>query len=306
MKKKLTYQRCLSHMAKCNWKLDDVLPIGSRFDLSKHLLPQSLTHHHFLQTVLSRQQLHTLNHITAKSYLNFFHLVEEFIILKVDSLAKDKSPGSDGQKAFEQFHHEEIKHQKLFERAIEYIDLELQPIATVVNFEDKVAKEVLKLHPVAVILLLFHLEIISQDHYLQSVKDNNEICNHIANILQYHWIEESQHANLDKIELYSQYANETAETQQIIITDFYQALTSMMNVFMIQAELDLNSLSKICGAAFSKDIATSIIENQYHTYIKMFILSGLYHRSINKIVHDVFTDAEALFLSKKQQIIRAY
>ena len=54
-------------------------------------------------------------------------------------------------------------------------------------------------HPLSVALVILHIEWMTQRHYLDSVKDDQELDPQFKSLLRHHWMEEARHAKLDTL-----------------------------------------------------------------------------------------------------------
>ena len=73
------YAACVRSSEKANWKIDDVMPEGTRLDFAKPFLPERLAPTAGLSILDAKEKL-VLNHITGNAYLNLFGFVEEYIL----------------------------------------------------------------------------------------------------------------------------------------------------------------------------------------------------------------------------------
>lgn len=62
-----------------------------------------------------------------------------------------------------------------------------------------IAGKVLGHDPLAVALIILHIEWMTQRHYVDSVRDDGELDPLFTSLLKHHWIEEAQHARLDTL-----------------------------------------------------------------------------------------------------------
>ena len=62
-----------------------------------------------------------------------------------------------------------------------------------------IAKEILAHHPLAVALAILQIEWMSQRHFLDSIRDNQELDLQFKSPLKHNWMEEAQHAKLDTL-----------------------------------------------------------------------------------------------------------
>ena len=64
---------------------------------------------------------------------------------------------------------------------------------------EAIAEEVLRHDPLAVALVILMIEWMTQQHYLDSVRDDGELDPLFKSLLKHHWMEEAQHAKLDTL-----------------------------------------------------------------------------------------------------------
>lgn len=300
MKRKISFERCLEHMTQCSWNLDDVFRDGSQLDFSKQFIPSTLTLHRNIETFLNENQCLALNHITAKGYLNFFHFVEEFIIHKTKQISEKNKGNASEHQAFRNFFKEEIKHQRLFRRVMASIDKGLIKPPKVVNFEKKTADEILKNTTLGTLLFMLHLEVITQEHYIRAVKDDKSISQAIVRVLQYHWIEESQHANIDYLEL-GKIVKKIPESEKIFGMNEYMAcLDKLHDIFSIQAGYDLESLNALHKLDLSSEQQSRIAQAQKDTYVMLFITSGLEHQQLSSSIEELLPNLMYVFEEYKK------
>jgi hypothetical protein len=62
-----------------------------------------------------------------------------------------------------------------------------------------VRKFVLSHSPLGVAIAILHIEWITLRHYIEGVKDNQELDVQFKSLLKHHWLEESQHTKLDTL-----------------------------------------------------------------------------------------------------------
>lgn len=282
MTRRINFEKCLSHMEKCNWSLDSAFKVGSKLDFSKNFLPASLTLHNKLTNILSIDQTRILNQITTKSYLNFFYFVEEFIIEQIKLLSVRKSNEKSETSALTHFFQEELKHQKMFKRVMSSIDDGMSAHLRVVDFEKDSAAKIMKFSPLGVMLFIYHIEIVTQIHYLESIRNDNLICDKVAKVLQYHWIEESQHANIDYLEISNMVYKLPKSVIILGVNEYIRCLDGLFEIFAIQANYDVDSLTIKIGKKLSTKESKLLNKTQIATYAMLFIKSGLYNRQLTK------------------------
>src|SRR5262249_11881349 len=111
------YAACVRSSERVAWRLDDVIPAGTRLDFSRPFLPQSLAGREI--GFLAPHDVRALNQITGNAYVNLFAFVEEYILATVVSHAQAEIDGDvDAVRALTRFADEEAKHQQMFRRFI--------------------------------------------------------------------------------------------------------------------------------------------------------------------------------------------
>lgn len=93
----------------------------------------------------------------------------------------------------------------------------------------------------AVLLVTLHLEIITQAHYVDAMKDNGDVEPLFVSLFKHHWLEEAQHAKLDVLEL--EKLREGASPEQIALAEqeYIEILHAFAGLLGRQAALDAGS-----------------------------------------------------------------
>lgn len=289
-------------MEQHSWALDDVFNSSNTLDRSHFFFPPSLTNMDKNSLILNAEQLLTLNQLTAKSYLYFFHFAEQFIIGKTNEVSYQKSTSTEKQ-AFENFFTEEIKHQLLFRRVMKAIDKALGFNAHTIGIEKQVAKQVLAQSDIAIFLLILHLEVITQDHYVHSIKGETCVDPNIVSVLKHHWLEESQHARLDYLELKELTKRADTKTKSKSIEEYIACLAGLNSSFKAQSESDVLNLEAICGLHFSQQDRISLEQSQCDTYDTLFIKCGLNNAHFTSTVDILFGDTASAFHNGKKSVL---
>src|SRR4029079_1721381 len=107
----------------------------------------------------------------------------------------------DNLRAMLRFAEEEAKHQRMFKLGCALFAKNFPTALGTIGNPEAVAAAILARTPTAVLLISLHLEIMTQQHYVESIRDGN-VDALFQSILKHHWIEESQHAKLDVLELH--------------------------------------------------------------------------------------------------------
>lgn len=162
-------------------------------------MPESLARVKPLQFLPDEEQ-RTLNQIRGHGYLCLFGLVEEFILPFVLDHARADLQSEDFRvRAFLQFATEEAKHIHLFKTFRQEFERGFGASCGVIGPGHEIAGAILSHHPLAVALVILHIEWMTQRHYIDSVKDDQRLDAQFKSLLKHHWLEEAQHAKLDTL-----------------------------------------------------------------------------------------------------------
>src|SRR5678816_2698668 len=194
-----TFEGALAASEQVNWRVEDLIGPDKRLDFSRPFMPESLAGVEPLDFLTAEQKV-VLNQIRGHGYLYIFGLVEEFILPFVLDHARPILHGDDARvRAFLNFASEEAKHIDLFKRfRRDFID-SFGVNCEVIGPPEAIAQAVLSKHPLAVALVILHIEWMTQRHYLDSVLHNGDLDPQFKSLLKHHWMEEAQHAKLDTL-----------------------------------------------------------------------------------------------------------
>lgn len=275
-----SYEATLADSIKVNWQVADLIGGDKRLDFSKPFLPESLAGVKGISCLSAREKL-LLNQIRGNSYLYLFGFVEEFILPFVLDETRHATPGGDPVqvRALVTFAEEEAKHIHLFHRFAEEFKKGFHTPCGVIGPAADVAKVVLSHSRLGVALLTLHLEWMTQAHYVDSVKDDQELDPQFANLLKHHWMEEAQHAKLDTL-LVDQLA--TAGGAPAIAKAFedFGALGGAVDgLLQTQVQLDIASLEAAADRKLSDAEKAEITTAQARAYRYTFLASGLAHKN---------------------------
>jgi hypothetical protein len=272
-----SYEAALADSVKVNWQVGDLIGGDKRLDFSKPFLPESLAQVRGLSTLSAREKL-LLNQIRGNSYLYLFGFVEEFILPFVTDEARAAMLGSGSLlevRALMTFADEEAKHIHLFQRFAEEFKKGFHTPCGVIGPAADVAKVVLSHSRLGVALLTLHLEWMTQAHYIDSVKDDQDLDPQFASLLKHHWMEEAQHAKLDTM-LVDKLAREGGGAAiEKAFADFAALGGAIDGLLGQQVQLDLASLEAAAGRKLTDAERAEITTAQTRAYRYTFIASGL-------------------------------
>jgi hypothetical protein len=194
-----SYQSTLNASEAIHWRIEDIIGGELRLDFSKPFMPESLARVEPLE-FLTRDEKRILNQIRGNAYLSIFGLVEEFILPFVLDHARPQLQGDDYRvRSLLKFASEEAKHIQLFKQFRKDFEDGFGSECSVIGPPEAIAGAILAHDPLGVALTTLHIEWMVQRHYVESIKDNQELDPQFKSLLKHHWLEEVQHAKLDTL-----------------------------------------------------------------------------------------------------------
>jgi hypothetical protein len=274
----LTFETVLASQQRTPaWRVEDLIGGVKQLDFTRPFMPEGLAGVETLK-FLSRDERRTLNQIRGHEYLSIFGLVEEFILPFVLDHARPRLRDDDHRvRALLQFAGEEAKHIQLFKLFREAFVAGFGTPCPVIGPPEAIAAEVLKHDPLAVALLILHIEWMTQKHFLEGVKDNGTIDPLFRSLLKHHWMEEAHHAKLDTLMV--QALGETASPDQRMAA-FNQYLELGMFIGQgLEAQLDMNleAFSKATHRKLTDAERSEVRDVQRRAMRWTYIGSGITH-----------------------------
>ena len=252
MLNKYSYQSALAAQEVIHWRIEDIIGGEKRLDFTKPFMPESLAHTEPL-TFLSSEEKRILNQIRGNAYLCIFGLVEEFILPFVLDHARTQLTGDDYRvRALLQFAGEEAKHIQLFKRFRQEFEEGFGTDCPVIGPPDAVAKAILAHDPLGVAITTLHIEWMVQRHYIDSIKDDQELDPQFKSLLKHHWIEEVQHAKLDTLMVESLAAGRSEEERMRGVEEYIDIGGFLDQALKQQVEFDLSSFERASGRTLTE------------------------------------------------------
>jgi hypothetical protein len=272
-----TYEATLDAAERVAWRIDDVVGGPRRLDFQNAFLPESLARTAEL-TFLTAPQARTLNHIRAHFYLHFLGLAEEFILpFILDQARPMLHDGGLRMRALLQFAQEEAKHIDLFRRARDEFECGFGTPCAVVGPAREVARTILSHHPLAVLLVILHLEWMTQRHYLDCVRESDGLDAQFKSLLKHHWLEEAQHAKVDTLMVEQIAATSRPDELAHMIDDYLRIVGLIDGLLARQVAYDLDSFMTATGRALTHDERLAFARAQLRALRWTFIGSGMTH-----------------------------
>jgi hypothetical protein len=287
-----SFASIISDSQRARWSLDEVAADVHALDFRRPFLPDRLVHVEQLEYLDPVAKL-TLNHIRAHGYLRLFALVERFILpFAMLHAAKAMRASAERLLALMQFGEEEAKHIALFERFSEAFEFGFGSHCGFVGPSEAVADQVLAEDPLAVGLLVLHIEWMTQDHYTASVRGREDIDPRFASLLRHHWQEEAQHARIDTLLLDDMTETYAPHQREQALCAYFDLLESIDALLGAQVELDLEALAQVTGPlpGLTRD---RLRENQRASHREVFLRSGIEHPRVQEFIHRRFVGHQA-------------
>jgi hypothetical protein len=274
-----TYQAVLEAAERVNWRVEDLIGDGRQLDFTKRFLPESLARVEPLTFLTAVEQL-ALNQIRGHGYLYTFGLVEEFILPFVLDHARPLLHGDDARvRALLEFAGEEAKHIQLFHRFREEFERGFGSRCDVIGPPSEIAGVILAHHPLAVALLIMHIEWMTQRHFIDSVKDDQDLDPQFKSLLKHHWMEEAQHAKIDTLMVETLAKACTPQEIERAGEEYLEMGAFIDGGLKQQVELDLVNLVRSQGSALNEREKEEFIRVQLQGNRWTFIGSGMSHPS---------------------------
>ncbi|MGK7946274.1 MAG: hypothetical protein AB4058_17570 [Microcystaceae cyanobacterium] len=287
-----SYESILQRASKVNWQIEDIINDQKKLNFSQRFLPETLAQVEKISCLNEGEKL-LLNQIRGNSYLHIFGLAEEFVVPTViNHVAQTGLEDITASQALLHFAEEESKHINLFRRFAAEFEEGFGSQCGVIGPVEDIVKAVMQHHPLGVILAILYIEWMTQYHYLETVRDNHRdnLDPQFCSLLKHHWLEEAQHAQLDTL-MVKQLVN-TLDNESINqgVEDFFKIVELLNGGFMMQVQLDMESLSDVTGRIFSESEIEEITSIQQKSYQWTLIGSGLTHRNVLQTFQELIPD----------------
>jgi hypothetical protein len=291
MQHNYSFQSALAASERVGWKVEDIIGGEKRLDFTKPFMPESLAQVKQL-SFLTPEEQQTLNQIRGHEYLSMFGLVEEFILPYVVDHARTQLSGDDYRvRALLQFATEEAKHIHLFKRfRKEFEDGFGSPCAFIGPAED-VTRFVLSHSPLGVGIAILHIEWITLRHYVEGVRDDQDLDSQFKSLLKNHWMEESQHTKLDTLMVESLVKGATEKEIDQAFQEYGEIGAFLDNSIKQQAEFDVESFVNATKRNLTKsqreELTATVLKGMRLTYLG----TGMTHPNFLATVEEIKPEA---------------
>ena len=291
MQHNYSYQAALAASERIGWKVDDIIGGDKQLDFTKPFMPESLARVKQISFLTPEEQL-TLNQIRGHEYLAMFGLVEEFILPYVVDHARLQLSGDDYRaRALLQFAGEEAKHIHLFKRFTQEFEDGFGSKCDFIGPAEDVSRFVLSHSPLGVAIAILHIEWITLRHYIEGVRDNQNLDPQFKSLLKHHWLEESQHTKLDTLIVESVVKSATAKEIDQAFEEYGEIGTFLDNGIKQQAEFEAESFVQATGRKLSKsereEMTNAVLKGMRWTYLG----TGMTHPNFLATVEEIKPEA---------------
>jgi len=279
MEHNYTYQAALAASERIHWRVEDLIGGDKQLDFDKPFMPESLARVEPL-SFLNQVEKRVLNQIRGHGYLYVFGLVEEFILPFVLDHARTHLHADDYRvRALLGFAEEEAKHIHLFKCFRREFEADFGSTCEVIGPPDEIARAVLSHHPLAVALVVLHIEWMTQRHYLESIRDNQKLDPQFKSLLRHHWMEEAQHTKLDTLMIEALSRACKAEQIDAAIDEYAKIGALLDSGLMKQVEFDLDSFERATGRVLGEAEREEFLAVQRQATRWTFLGSGMTHEN---------------------------
>jgi len=286
------FARCIATSKRVRWDVETDVIRGRRFDLANKFLPDGLTLASTLH-FLAPEEKRYFSQVQGRTYANMFGLVERFINAKVLELSRDHWFGDQtALEALIRFSDEELKHQALFRR-VEALVSEAMPTGYSFSWNpNDVAAVVLGKSSWAVLALTLHIELFTQAHYRESIRQDPELSELARDVFRFHWREECQHAIMDELEWRRVDAATTPEARDSAVDELIELVGAVDSIVTAQASADSHYFTATCGRQLDATSAEAVQQTMLAAYRLQYILSGARHPHFAAALASMTTEAQ--------------
>jgi hypothetical protein len=277
MQHNFNFRDVLAISSRPSWVIEDILPPGARLDFGRGFMPETLARTASI-AFLTEAERRILNQIRGHEYLALFGLVEEFILPFVLDHARPQLSGDDDRvRALLQFAGEEAKHIHLFRQFHRLFADSFGTPCEMIGPPEAIAAEVLRHDPLAVALVILHIEWMTQLHYVGSVKDDSDLDPLFSSLLRHHWMEEAQHAKLDTLMIEALAEGRDEAGIQCAIDEYLEIGLFLDEGLKTQTSLNLDAFERASGRALGAAEREALQAQQHQALRWTYLGSGMTH-----------------------------
>ena len=286
------FARCIAASKRMRWDVETDVIRGRRLDRADKFLPDGLTLAGRLDFLSSTERIF-FSQVQGRTYANMFGLVERFIGAKVLEMSRDHWFGDQvALEALVRFGDEELKHQALFRRVEALTTAVMPPGYSFAWDPNDVAAAVLSKSSWAVLALTLHIELFTQSHYRESIREDSGLSELYQDVFMFHWKEECQHALMDELEWRRLDAGISAEARDVAVDELIALVGAVDAIVQAQAAADSDYFARTCGRQLSAPETRMMKQTILEAYRFQYILSGARHPHFASTLASLTTDAQ--------------
>jgi hypothetical protein len=280
MNQQYTYQSALATAEGIRWRVEDIIGGDKRLDFTKPFLPESLARVGELSFLTSGEK-RTLNQIRGNAYLSIFGLVEEFILpFVLDHARPQLQPDDYRTRALLQFAGEEAKHIHLFKNFREDFERGFGTACAVIGPPEEIASAVLAHDRLAVALVILHIEWMTQRHYIDSVREDQQLDPQFKSLLKHHWMEEAQHAKLDTLMVEALAEGRDIREIDAAVEEYLKIGGLLDAGLKQQVDFDLDAFTRATGRELNEEEKDQFRRAQLQANRWTYLGSGMTHERV--------------------------
>lgn len=293
-----SYQNLLATSERINWRVDDIIGGAARLDFSKPFMPEPLANVNGLG-FLSGAEKRLLNQIRSHEYLSMFGLVEEFILPYALDHAAETLGGDDYRvRAILGFAAEEAKHIQLFKQFRKEFTEGFGTSCEFIGPAEDVKKFVLSHSPLGIGIAVLHIEWITLRHYIDSVRDNQDLDPQFKSLLKHHWLEESQHAKIDTLIVEEMAATANAQEIDLAFEEYGKIGAFIDQGIQQQATFNVDAFETAAGrklpARQRDEVNAALLKGMRWTYLGTGMTHPNFLSTVDKIKPEARAQIEAM------------
>jgi len=226
--------------------------------------------------------------------LCIFGLVEEFILPFVIDHARQQVHGDDyPMRAFLQFAGEEAKHIQLFKRFQREFEEGFGTHCPVIGPAQAIADTILAHDPLGIALTTLHIEWMVQRHYVDSIKDDQELDPQFKSLLKNHWMEEAQHAKVDTLMVEALADGKSEAEIMQDVEEFIEIGGFLDGGLTQQVEFDMESFTRATGRELTDSEKQEFRRVQQQANRWTYLGTGLTHERVLETLESLTPKARA-------------
>lgn len=150
----------------------------------------------------------------------------------------------------------------------------------VIGPPEAIAKAILAHDVLGVALTTLHIEWMVQGHYVDSVKDDQDLDSQFKSLLKHHWIEEVQHAKLDMLMVESLAADRGEEQRMRGVEEYIEIGGFIDSGLVQQVEFDLDSFQRATSRQLTDSEKEEFRKVQLQANRWTYLGSGMTHEKV--------------------------